>query len=88
MFWRLVKFQAVIFTCVTAFLYETEAGQIYDMSFMLSQPHPFDTPKTKSQIVRPLVTPSRKSEGQGYVRPILVDKPNLYIFPHHVRRNY
>jgi len=59
--------------CVQISLHEANAGPIYDMSAILSQPHPFDTPTVNNSTSGPLIMPSRTSEGRGYVQPIPVN---------------
>jgi hypothetical protein len=65
----------VILSCFQLSLRETDAGPIYDMSAILSQPHPFNIPSVKNS---PLAMPIRSFEGQGYVQPIPVKRNPLY----------
>lgn len=69
----LVKTLVVILSCGQISVHEVDAGPIYDMSTILSQPHPFDTPTSNNPMSSPLTIPSRSSEGPGYVQPILVN---------------
>ena len=78
---RLVTILAVILTCAQVSFFEAEAGQMYDMSAVLSQPHPFDTQAINNQIPIPLTTPSRNLEGQGYVQPISENGTTIYKAP-------
>ncbi len=75
--WRLVTILAVILTCANVSFNETEAGQLYDMSAILAQPHPFDKKTTNNQILSPMT-----SEDQGNVLPSKVaDSPESVSQP-------
>ena len=77
----IVTVLVVIQTWFHISLREAGAGPIYDMSTILSQPHPFDTPAVNDPTNRPLTMPSTPIEGQGYVQPIPVNGSPIYVAP-------
>ena len=78
MIWHLVIL-LVITSSANFSLSEAKAGQIYDISDILSQPHPFDTSTINNQILTPLATSSRNSEDRGYVEPQGGNGDSLYV---------
>ena len=78
---RFVTALVVTLFCVQISLRETDAGPIYDMSAILSQPHPFDTPTVNNPTSSTLTMPSRPFEGKGYVKPVPVKGSPLYGVP-------
>ena len=78
---RFVTALVVTLFCVQISLRETDAGPLYDMSAILSQPHPFDTPTVNNSTSSTLTMPSRPFEGKGYVKPVPVKGSPLYGVP-------
>jgi len=66
---RFLTVLAGILSCVQVSVNEADAGQMYDMSIFLSQPHPFETPAANTPASRPLPVPIYPTQGRTYAQP-------------------
>lgn len=78
---RLVTTLAIILSCIQISMHEADAGPMYDMSAILSQPHPFFKTNLNNPTSNLLTEPSGISEGQGYVLPLPANSSPIYGAP-------